>query len=303
MARGKGRSFSVAWTKFSTRVPGKWILAGEHSVLRGGTAVALPHPEFALELEFEPGSLDETLRVEPSGARAPVREVLETAREFLQTKGIPLPKLTGWLRIRSTIPTGAGLGSSAAFSVAMARWVLSACALSAAASELALAREMENRFHGKSSGLDVSVSAWGEPVRFSMEDGARPLSLARVPKFSFYDTGLRAETKECIQQVEAIRRISPLRARDLDQEMERAVERALEGLQIYARGNAPGGGSEDTGLRRIAEGMNRAQEVFRAWLLVPEAAEAVIRRTRESGALAARLTGAGGGGFVVALER
>ena len=37
---------------FSTRIPGKWVLAGEHSVLRGASAIALPHPEFSLAFDF-----------------------------------------------------------------------------------------------------------------------------------------------------------------------------------------------------------------------------------------------------------
>src|SRR4051794_8275736 len=41
---------------FSTRTFGKWILAGEHAVLRGSPALAFPLTARSLELEFEPGN-------------------------------------------------------------------------------------------------------------------------------------------------------------------------------------------------------------------------------------------------------
>src|SRR5947209_5983562 len=60
---GNGSDAAVSVERFS--VPGKWVLAGEHTVLRGGRAVALPHPSFGLELEFTPG---ERFEVFPRGA-------------------------------------------------------------------------------------------------------------------------------------------------------------------------------------------------------------------------------------------
>lgn len=37
---------------FSTTVHGKWILAGEHAVIRGNPAIVIPLPSFELTLHY-----------------------------------------------------------------------------------------------------------------------------------------------------------------------------------------------------------------------------------------------------------
>ena len=54
---------------FTTRVPAKWVLVGEHSVLRGGQAVAMPYPELGLSLSYEPADASDALKIEPAEAR------------------------------------------------------------------------------------------------------------------------------------------------------------------------------------------------------------------------------------------
>ncbi len=258
----------------STRiiVPGKWVLAGEHSVLRGGTAVALPHPEFRLTLDFAPGG--NMLRVLPSNAEKVIREMLV---------GINVPN--GELKITSTIPIGAGLGSSAALCVATARWLGYA---PGSKDELDFATRLEHRFHGKSSGMDVAVISQGKPIAFSMKEGARPLPISRLPRFTFHDTGLRSATRPCIEQVERFRIAQPELAAQLDDQMSRASSLACDGLL-----------SAD--LTRVSKGMRLAQECFEAWKLVPPEARRIADRLVWDGALASKITGAGAGGYVVGL--
>ncbi len=288
----------MKWQNFSTVVPGKWVLAGEHTVLRGGRAIALPHPEFKLHLEFR--AADTHLSVEPDLGLLVVQELLKLAKDWLAARSLDdwsAPR--GALRITSTIPFGAGLGSSAALSVAVARWVLSAYALDRNL-ERELARELENRFHGKSSGMDVAVVSIGEPILFSMRDGAVGLGLRELPSFVFFDTGLRAVTKDCIEKVENLRTRDPVRADHLDQGMRLATEEILEGLREYNGSKEPAG-ERGKARARIAAGMARAGEIYRHWGLVPEEVEGTLARLSAEGVVSPRLTGAGGGGFIVGL--
>ena len=265
------------------RVPGKWVLCGEHSVLKGGTAVALPHPEFALEWSFEPGG--QGLRVEPEASRRPVSDILRAVEDALPESSIRWPE--GEIRIESTIPFGAGLGSSAAFCVAATRWIQEPLRL---ADEIVFefARQLENRFHGKSSGMDIAACLHGEPIGYSMQDGPRPLGIRLLPKFSFHDTGLRARTLDCVMKVEDFREAKPFESMKWDESMAKASRRAMAGL---AAGD----------LREIADAMNQAHGCFEAWGLVPAEVAAQRERLIAEGALGAKLTGAGGGGFLVAL--
>lgn len=278
---------------FQTRVPGKWVLAGEHSVLKGATAIALPHPDFFLELRYFAG--DQELQVEPASAQTVILELLQALRDEWNQDSRSFPSPRGLLQIESSIPIGAGLGSSAALCVAVARWLSGPLGISGG--ELfEFARKLEHRFHGRSSGMDVAVTLAAEAVSFVMNRGAEPLRIRRIPKFTFHDTGLRARTSECVMRVERHREESPLVAMKADDRMGAAARAAMEGLVRYDSGSSP-----EAALAQIASAMKMAQECYYQWELVPGEAKRLEERLLQQGALATKLTGAGGGGFVVAL--
>jgi mevalonate kinase len=275
----------MIWLPFETEVPAKWVLTGEHSVLYGATAVALPHPDLRMALHFSPDE-EGVLRIEPAGAQSVIRDLLTS---------IPgLPTLSGSLLIESTIPVGAGLGSSAALCVALTQWL--AGPLGIARSECAaFATRLEDRFHGQSSGMDVAVISAETPIAYVRTDGARPLGITHLPHFTFHDTGLRARTSDCVSKVEKFRMEHPYEASRADERMSAASLEAIDGLRLYDKGDAEGG------LTRIAHAMNAAQQCFEQWELVPDEASLVLKTVLHQGARAAKLTGAGGGGMVVAL--
>ena len=73
--------------------------------------------------------------------------------------------LNGVLLIVNRLPCGAGLGASAALCVALARW-LEARGLVSSGAIHEFARQLENLFHGESSGLDIAVALRERPVMF-----------------------------------------------------------------------------------------------------------------------------------------
>lgn len=282
---------SSPWTSFETSTPGKWVLSGEHTVLRGGSAIALPHPEFKLKFSFEPSN--ESLSVIPDLASVATQDLLRVAREWLKKKNITMEWPKGEVMLESTIPFGAGLGSSAAFSVAVARWVLSAHGLPNTF-EIELAKTLEDRFHGKSSGMDVSVVSMGLPILFSMKDGPKALSFTKLPQFRFHDTGIRSSTRDCIERVEKLQSSDPKLAQDLDSRMKDATAEMLDGLSEYEK-------NPKSSLEKIAHAMQSSFDVFEAWGLNPPEVAPILSKEKRQGALASRLTGAGGGGVLVSV--
>lgn len=277
---------------FRVRVPGKWVLAGEHSVLRGGTAVALPHPEFGLTLEFIPGGRG--LAIVPVSATGVIAELLGSIRDEWERTDRVFPSFDGTLQIASTIPIGAGLGSSAALCVAVTRWLSEPLRIPAE-EILDFATRLEHRFHGRSSGMDIAVIASGAPVSFVMGGGPRPLGIRNLPNFTFHDTGLRSRTSDCVAKVEELRATDPARALRIDEAMGAASRLAMEGLVRFDSGDSPGG------LEILIQSLRQSQECFFSWGLVPPEAQELERKLRNEGALAVKLTGAGGGGICVAL--
>ncbi len=286
---------AAGWTPFQTRVRGKWVLAGEHAVLRGGSAIALPHPEFALELEFKPLAQSASLEVIPESAQPVIQEILATVLD----QEIAAP--TGRLEIRSSIPIGAGLGSSAALCVAVGRWLSPILGLSTPSSLQEFATRLEHRFHGRSSGMDVAAIVAGEPISFIMKDGsgAIPLGVQKQPRFTFHDTGLRARTSDCVAKVEKLREKDPVLAEKLDRQMSAASQLALDGLVRY--GSQSSSKEAKEALEMIASAMRHAQECFYAWQLIPAEAKKLQAELLAKGALATKVTGAGDGGMIVAL--
>lgn len=284
----------MTWAKFQTRVPGKWVLAGEHAVLKGAAAVAMPHPDLGLSLVFDPYAAEDTLSVWPPEANAVLNELLGTVGKNVEDSGLSLRYPHGKVQIESTIPVGAGLGSSAALCVALTQWVSSFLGLDGQKA-VELATRLEDRFHGKSSGMDVAVISARQPIAYTMAQGIRPLGVKKLPKFSFHDTGLRSSTRTCIEKVEKFRHESPAVAKLVDQRMETASTGALQGLAAFDAGD------HEKGLELISNSMKHARECFYSWELVPGEAHRIEENLLKQGALAVKLTGAGGGGMVVAL--
>jgi mevalonate kinase len=143
--------------------------------------------------------------------------------------------------------------------------------------------------------MDVAVILAAEPVSFRMGEGARPLRIRKIPRFTFHDTGVRAMTRDCIEKVQAFRAESPQFSAEVDRRMSAASLKALEALQAYDSGQ------DGLALPALASAVAQAHSCFEAWGLVPSQAGEIIQDLKSKGALACKLTGAGGGGMVVAL--
>ncbi|MBL7716159.1 MAG: mevalonate kinase [Bdellovibrionales bacterium] len=268
-----GRGIQGAAFSFHSKVPGKIILTGEHAVLRGGRAVSIPCPDYFLRMTFQPKN--------ENGFQSPDLDesVLAQWKEKLPS---------GKLRVESTIPVGSGLGSSAALSVALARFLVAvgAARLTEDFSEWNLARSIEDQFHGKSSGLDVATVAGEVPIVFQNGKASKLASLGA--RFSVHDSRVRLPTREAIAQVQGLRTQDPARAQEIDLRMDQASQKAQAAL---AAGN----------LNDLAQAMNDAQGCFQDWGLVPSQAYEMMESLKQKGALAVKMTGAGGGGMVLAL--
>jgi len=284
----------MEWVKFQTRVPAKWVLAGEHSVLRGAAAVALPHPELGLSLAYDPQEKVGALLVKPPEANEIFLELLNSMIENVQTQGLTFSRPKGSVQIESTIPVGAGLGSSAALCVALTHWVSSFVSLGDR-EKVELATRLEHRFHGKSSGMDVAVISARQPIKYSMAHGIEAMGVKTLPKFTFHDTGLRSRTSDCVKRVEKFREETPELGALVDARMESASRFAIEGLAAFDSGE------QTVGLKLLSDAMKQARECFYSWELVPGDARRLEESLLREGALAVKLTGAGGGGMVVAL--
>lgn len=275
----------------SVRCGGKVILAGEHGVVRGFEALVLPLRSRGLELRWEP-SPDEKFHVRSSyigphasaettaaGSLAePFREALNRA---LDISGFVMPEKGYRVNITSDIPVRAGLGSSAALSVAIVRFLAAEGAT--LAQPFGLALEVENLFHGNSSGIDVACVLSSVPIRYVRSSPPEDLRMAWKPHFYLADTGTRSSTKECVEKVAAAKRP------DLDLRMNDAVNAVKAALLS----------EQSDRLTDLSRAMELAASCFREWGLGAD--EALTARLKKAGAVSVKPTGSGGGGFLLSL--
>jgi mevalonate kinase len=223
-----------------------------------------------------------------------VRDLLGALRDEWNREGRSFPVFQGCIEIESTIPIGAGLGSSAALCVALSRWLREPLGIREE-DLLAFSTRLEHRFHGRSSGMDVATILSATPISFVMGRGPLPLGIRRTPRFTFHDTNFRCRTSDAVLQVSKFNEDFAILGSQTDRAMGISAQWATEGLVRYDAGDSA------RGLELIGRAMKQAHECFTAWKLVPRGVETLLEGLYAQGAIAAKLTGAGGGGFVVAL--
>lgn len=267
---------------------GKIILLGEHAVVygypalaaaldRGVTIGAVPTPAGGT-LRIEVGAWD--LKVAVTDDHPVARSLAAIADEL----GIGRPAVT--LVGDAQIPPGAGLGSSAALAVAVARSLLAWDKRKADPAVVARAASAsEQLMHGRASGVDVALALAGGIGVYRKSSGLR--SFASPPlRVLVGPSGSPRSTSAMVDRVAAETRaiVDDARLREL-------------------------GGLTDTGttallakdLPALGAAMNRAHEVLAGLGVSTEQLDSLCEAARVSGAHGAKLTGAGGGGAVIAI--
>lgn len=275
-------------TEFRIRVPGKWILAGEHAVLRGHEALVFPLSAKYLDLTYL-ASTDELELILEGDHRFDldliVWSVLEKAFREL---GLKRQNFNGQLRMRSQIAFGGGMGASATLCVALTEWLASLGHISSS-EKFNFARKLENLFHGESSGVDVAVTLMNKPLIFTRHNGFSDLHVKHHANLYLSYTGQRGATKDCVDQVKNIFVTDPLKAEAIDQQMKESVEQFKYLLTHSAE------------LTDWAKAIHKSQNCFEKWGLITEQVKQHQKTLVDAGALAVKLTGSGGGGYVLSL--
>lgn len=274
---------------------GKIILLGEHAVVydrhalalpleasieanvaKGETAMTLSIPAWEIHQEWSPGQA-----IDSSAAAA-----VELIAQSLGVHGQPFI-----IQVHSRIPAAMGLGASAAFAVAVIRAFDSLLGTNLSNAEIDdLAFSCERLAHGTPSGIDNNIATYGEAVLFSKSSRTRtkPFELSEVPPIVVAASGMRGSTKEMVTGVrERFDENTALYNMIFDEidEMSVAGSVALKNCDYKQLG----------ALMNICQGFLNAIEVS-----TPEL-EKMIAIARANGAVGAKLTGAGGGGSIVAL--
>jgi mevalonate kinase len=285
-------------TAISAIAPGKVILFGEHAVVYGQPAIAAPVTEVKAKVNItaNPKGQNGEIRLIAPGigmdalladldASQPLAAAVRQVSDHLHVKHLPACTI----RVNSTIPVAAGLGSGAAVSVAFMRGL--AAFLGHPLDDetvCALAYEIEKLHHGTPSGIDNTVVTYAQPIYYTKGKPIERIKVKRPFTLAIADTGIASPTKTAVGDVRT--------AWQADKKTYEAYFESVGSLADSARQCIEAGNLEQLGpLMDANHGLLRKIGVS-----CPEL-DHLVQVARRAGALGAKLSGGGRGGNLIAL--
>ncbi len=277
---------------FETRTFGKWILAGEHAVLRDCPALVFPLRSRHLHFRFVPKASIAGLELKLHGSYGAELEVLfrDVLEKSFQLKKISKNDFHGLVEISSDLPIGAGLGASASLCVALTRWFQSE-GLVSDSEKHEFARQLENLFHGESSGVDIAVVTEERGLTYTKGGHRNFFEPQWNPELYISFCGQKGITYECVNQVKSLIEKFPIKAAEIDQRMKIAVEKCGNALSV----------SKSEGFEKLKQAMDLAASCFQDWGLTQGDVSVHMNMLKSHGAASVKPTGSGGGGYILSL--
>lgn len=194
------------------------------------------------------------------------------------------------IRVKSDIPTGKGLGSSGAFCVSLTAALL---CFRDGSDQLDLdevrhlALQGETMIHGKTSGIDVEISTFGGTRAFSNGQSTRITNPLDCYRLLLVDTGVPRQARQFISKAKAVMsEWTPAERQAILEPLEGHIEKLIQDHTWC-----------------ISSGILEAFQTFLADRLQVShpAIDGLVQVAKERFGLAAKMTGAGGGGFAFVL--
>ena len=275
---------------------GKVILFNEHFVVYGIPAIAsaLGARTTAL-VEGKPGSGYEVRdeRPETTGYKAEKLEQQNQSLEImLKFMNIDTQRNHYVITLGGDLIAASGVGASAASCAAIARAFSEELNLNFSDERVnEVAYEGEKGYHGTPSGIDNTAATYGGLIWYRREGQAQLMERMRLRKpveIVMGNTGKVADTKTVVAGVKERKERESEKYGRLFQDADRLVRNARKEL-------------EDFNVEKVGEYMNENHRLLQEIGVSSPELDALVKLARDAGALGAKLTGTGKGGYMVAL--
>lgn len=271
---------------------GKIILMGEHAVVYGYPAIALPFSAVQVQVTVE--AKGDSLELSCALYRGLVHEMPRVWESLKHAIRLSLYRLGAptdpglYIEIHSTIPPERGMGSSAAVAVAIARALFAFYGKDLSDQELwEIVQSAEAIAHGNPSGVDAAITSGQEPIWFVKGGTLEPLELRLAAYLIVADTGKMGQTLSAVEDVAQLLRTQPAMEAELA-----ALGNLTQEARTYLATNQA---------EKLGQAMSQAHHHLRILGVSDEALDKLVTVAQEAGALGAKLTGGGRGGCMIAL--
>ena len=296
-------------SRSTASAPGKIILFGEHAVVYGRPALAVPVTQVHADVDISDSAsagiwidapdvhLHAELNTLPSDH--PIASVIHNL--FFLSRVSPFPSLN--IKITSTIPVASGLGSGAAVTVALTRALSSHINYPMTDEQVnAFAYEIEKLHHGTPSGIDNTVITYAKPVYFVKGQAIETFKVGQPFTIVIGDTGIHAPTKESVGDVRKLWEADKVKWESVFDQVGVIAQEARKNLESDSslsdmREQAPA----LQNLRHLGDLMNQNHVLLQQMTVSSPELDRLVSAAHNAGALGAKLSGGGRGGNMIAL--
>ena len=276
---------------------GKIILLGEHSVVYGRHAVAVPAP-VNIRTKVQDTEYEILLMIPSWGVEYRLDKNPEKRQSFEKPAGLILDQMglskQGMkIEVFSDIPRGMGLGGSAAIAVSIIKALNNHFKLALNQDEInQMALESEKIAHGNPSGIDNTMATYGHPLIFRNGDNPliEPLNINETFSILIGFSSTEGLTAKTVGIVRDLWKKNPGVYEKIFDEIDSLALQSIQAIQ-------------NNDFELLGQLMNINHGLLNTLQVSTPELERLIMIARESGALGAKLTGGGGGGAVIPLCR
>lgn len=270
---------------------GKTIIMGEHAVVYGYPAFAIPLLSTPVIVKIKQSQDSLLISKYYAGRIEEIPESLSGVKYLINLldKKLNLQHILYTISIDSGLPIERGMGSSAAIAAAITRAFFDLFKVELDHQTLLdYVNKSETVTHGKASGLDALTVSSEYPIKFGKNEAPKHFSFNSEGFIVIGDSGVKGRTKETVTDVKKMYDENPDM---IGSYLKQLGDYATQASDYLIKGN----------LKQLGLVFSLANEILTKLNLAIPKTDKLIEAANHAGSLGSKITGGGRGGCIICL--